>query len=84
MNNLFIRLAARNLTMNRLLPLVLVEGLPFTGKSTLSEYIAQQLKLNGYPQQWVSEGVMLQQHFPHALTSFEDDNLYGRLPAAAG
>ncbi len=61
--------------MKRLLPLVLVEGLPFTGKSTLSEYIVQQLKLNGYPQQWVSEGEMLKQHFPHVLASFEDDKL---------
>lgn len=61
--------------MERLTPLVLVEGLPFTGKSTLSEYIAQQLKLNGYPQQWLPEGALLKQHFPHVLATFEDDNL---------
>jgi hypothetical protein len=61
--------------MERLFPLVLVEGLPFTGKSTLSEYIAQQLKLNGYPQQWVSEGAMQKNHFPHVLATFEDENL---------
>jgi hypothetical protein len=61
--------------MERLFPLVLVEGLPFTGKSTLSEYIAQQLKLNGHPHQWLPEGAMLKNHFPHVLATFEDDNL---------
>jgi hypothetical protein len=45
--------------------LVLVEGLPFTGKSTLSEYAALQLGLNGHAAEWVSEGVMLNKYFPH-------------------
>ena len=45
--------------------LVLVEGLPFTGKSTLSEYAAQQLGLNGYAVEWVHEGMMLDKYFPH-------------------
>jgi hypothetical protein len=47
--------------------LVLVEGNPFTGKSTLSEYVAIQLGLNGHAAQWVSEGVMLDKYFPHVL-----------------
>jgi hypothetical protein len=58
--------------MRRPLSLVLVEGIPFTGKSTTSEYIAQQLNLNGYPVQWVSEGVMLKQYFPDVLASFTE------------
>jgi hypothetical protein len=57
--------------MERSLPLVLVEGVPFTGKSTVSEYIAQQLSLNGYPQQWLPEGTMLKQYFPHVLATFD-------------
>ncbi|HYP40188.1 MAG TPA: hypothetical protein VEX13_07485 [Chloroflexia bacterium] len=47
--------------------LVLVEGQPFTGKSTLSEYAALQLRLNGHAAEWVSEGVMLGKYFPHVL-----------------
>ena len=47
--------------------LVLVEGVPFTGKSTLSEYAAQQLGLNGRAAEWVSEGVMLEKYFPHII-----------------
>ena len=38
--------------------LILIEGNPFTGKSTLSEFVALQLGLNGYPAQWVPEGVI--------------------------
>jgi hypothetical protein len=38
--------------------LILFEGNPFTGKSTLSEYIAQQLALNGHAVEWVHEGAM--------------------------
>lgn len=52
--------------MNQQTRLILVEGVPFTGKSTTSEYVATQLNLNGYPTHWMSEGMMLQQ-FPHAL-----------------
>ena len=44
--------------------LIMVEGVPFTGKSTLSEFIAQQLARNDIPAQWVSEGELLQQYFP--------------------
>ena len=47
--------------------LVLVEGNPFTGKSTLSEYVALQLGLNGHAAEWVPEGVMLDRYFPHVL-----------------
>ncbi|HEY0069154.1 MAG TPA: hypothetical protein VGE04_04210, partial [Chloroflexia bacterium] len=47
--------------------LVLVEGNPFTGKSTLSEYAAQQIRLNGHAAEWVSEGMMLQKYFPYVL-----------------
>jgi hypothetical protein len=47
--------------------LVLVEGNPFTGKSTLSEYAALQLGLNGHTAEWVPEGVMLEKYFPHVL-----------------
>ncbi len=46
---------------------ILVEGVPFTGKSTLSEWVAQQLPLNGIPSTWVPEGEMLQQYFRHVL-----------------
>jgi hypothetical protein len=51
--------------------LVLIEGVPFSGKSTLSEYVAEQLTLNGAPAQWVHEGVMLRQHFTHVLAILE-------------
>ncbi|HKP52188.1 MAG TPA: hypothetical protein VJ183_06005 [Chloroflexia bacterium] len=47
--------------------LVLIEGNPFTGKSTLSEYAALQLGLNGHTVEWVPEGVMLEKYFPHVL-----------------
>jgi hypothetical protein len=47
--------------------MILVEGIPFTGKSTTSEYIATQLDLNGYAAHWVSEGMLLQRYFPHAV-----------------
>lgn len=53
--------------MNQQTRLVLVEGVPFTGKSTTSEYIATQLKLNGYPVHWVSEGMLFQHHFPYVI-----------------
>jgi hypothetical protein len=51
--------------------LVLVEGNPFTGKSTLSEYAAQQLRLNGHAVEWVPEGVMLDKYFPHVLAALD-------------
>lgn len=53
--------------MNQRTPMILVEGVPFTGKSTTSEYIATQLDLNRYPAHWVPEGMMLQHYFPHVL-----------------
>ncbi len=52
--------------------LILVEGVPFTGKSTLSEFVALQLGLNGSPAQWVPEGVMLHRYFPHVLAVLEN------------
>jgi|GEM_PF-3417914 len=52
--------------MNHQTRMILVEGVPFTGKSTTSEYVATQLDLNGYPAHWVSEGMLLQHYFPHA------------------
>lgn len=52
--------------------LVLVEGNPFTGKSTLSEYAALQLGLNGHAAEWVSEGVMLEKYFPHVLAVLDE------------
>lgn len=51
--------------------LVMVEGIPFTGKSTLSEFLAQQLALNGHAARWVSEGEMLRRFFPHVLATFD-------------
>lgn len=53
--------------MNQQTRLILVEGVPFTGKSTTSEYVATQLNLNGYSAHWVSEGMMLQDYFPYVL-----------------
>lgn len=47
--------------------LIMFEGVPFTGKSTQSEFVTQQLSLHGSEAQWVPEGVMLQQYFPHVL-----------------
>ncbi|HYF64920.1 MAG TPA: hypothetical protein VD886_18995, partial [Herpetosiphonaceae bacterium] len=32
------------------------------------EYIAAQLGLNGHPTHWLSEGMLLHRHFPHALS----------------
>ncbi len=51
--------------------LIMLEGVPFTGKSTLSELVAQQLELNGTPVFWAPEGLMLQQFFPSMLTVFD-------------
>lgn len=53
--------------------LIMVEGVPFTGKSTLSEFVAQQLGLNGISAQWVPEGVMWQQYFPRVLADLDQD-----------
>ena len=52
--------------------LVLVEGNPFTGKSTLSEYAAQQIRLNGHAAEWVPEGLMLDKYFPHVLAVLDE------------
>jgi hypothetical protein len=52
--------------------LVLVEGNPFTGKSTLSEYAAQQIGLNGQAVAWVPEGTMLDKYFPHVLAVLDE------------
>ena len=46
--------------------LIPFEGNPFTGKSTLSERVAQQLVLNGHVVEWLHEGAMWQ-HFPQIL-----------------
>jgi hypothetical protein len=51
--------------------LVLFEGVPFTGKSTLSGYAAQQLSSNGFPTQWLSEETMLDRFFPRVLEILE-------------
>ncbi len=45
--------------------LIMLKGVPFTGKSTTSEFVAQQLGLNGYQVRWLSEGMMLQGYFTH-------------------
>jgi hypothetical protein len=52
--------------------LVLVEGNPFTGKSTLSEYAALQIGLNGHAAEWIPEGLMLERYFPHVLTVLDE------------
>jgi hypothetical protein len=51
--------------------LVLLEGNPFTGKSTLSEYVSLQLGWNGLAAEWVSEGTMLDKYFPHVLATLD-------------
>ncbi|HEX8598384.1 MAG TPA: hypothetical protein VF952_07680 [Chloroflexia bacterium] len=51
--------------------LVLVEGVTFTGKSTLSEYVASQLRLNGHAAEWVSEGMMWDKYFPRVLAALD-------------
>jgi len=51
--------------------LILFEGNPFTGKSTLSEYAAQQLALNGHAVDWVCEGDMLERYFPQVSAMLE-------------
>jgi hypothetical protein len=53
--------------MNQQTGVIFVEGVPFTGKSTTSEYVATQLDLNGYGARWLSEGMMIQHYFTHAL-----------------
>lgn len=51
--------------------LILVEGVPFTGKSTLSEFLATQLNRNGIAADWVPEGIMLQRYFPHVMAALD-------------
>jgi hypothetical protein len=46
---------------------VFVEGVPFSGKSTLSEFIYEQLVLNGVRSTWISEGALFGRYFPGAL-----------------
>lgn len=53
--------------------LVLVEGLPFSGKSTLSEFLAEQMTLNGIAAEWVSEGTMLSRYFPGVMHGLEEE-----------
>lgn len=53
--------------------LILLEGNPFTGKSTLSEYAAHQLALNGHAVEWVCEGAMFEQHFPQVLAMADQE-----------
>jgi hypothetical protein len=57
--------------MNQQLRMILVEGVPFTGKSTTSEYIASQLELNGHATHWISEGMLLQRHFPQTMAMLD-------------
>ncbi|HST06117.1 MAG TPA: hypothetical protein VLQ48_15490, partial [Chloroflexia bacterium] len=64
-------LARWNRRMHMQAKLVLLEGNPFTGKSTLSEYVALQLGLNGLAAEWVSEGTMLDKYFPHVLAALD-------------
>jgi hypothetical protein len=52
---------------------IFLEGIPFTGKSTTSEYIATQLRLNGHPAHWISEGMMFQRHFPQTLVMADQE-----------
>ena len=52
---------------------IFVEGIPFTGKSTSSEYIAAQLRLNGHPAHWISEGMVFQRHFPQTLAMADQE-----------
>src|SRR3954451_7100494 len=59
--------ATRGGRMHMQTKLVLFKGNPFTGKSTLSEYAAQQIALNGQAVEWVCEGEMLEKYFPHVL-----------------
>jgi hypothetical protein len=61
--------------MNQQLRMILVEGVPFTGKSTTSEYIASQLDLNGYATHWISEGMLLQRHFPQTMAMLDQQEL---------
>ena len=69
--------------------LVLVEGNPFTGKSTLSEYAAQQIRLNGHAAEWVSEGLMFDKYFPYVLAALDqgqpisDESLWAEWSAFA-
>jgi hypothetical protein len=53
--------------------LVMVEGVPFTGKSTTSEWITQQLGLNSIEAQWVSEGTLLHRYFPHVVAVLDQE-----------
>lgn len=64
--------------MNPQTRLIFVEGVPFTGKSTTSEYIATQLNLNGYPAHWVSEGMLLQRHFAHAVSVIDRQQRFSK------
>jgi hypothetical protein len=57
--------------MNQQPRMILVEGVPFTGKSTTSEYIATQLELNGYATHWISEGMLLHRHFPQTMATLD-------------
>jgi hypothetical protein len=63
--------------MNQPTHMILVDGVPFSGKSTTSEYIATQLELNRYPAHWVPEGMMLQHYFPHVLAVLKRQQIDG-------
>ncbi|HYF64413.1 MAG TPA: hypothetical protein VD886_16435 [Herpetosiphonaceae bacterium] len=59
--------------MNHPFRIILVEGVPFTGKSTTSEYITTQLGLNGYPARWISEGTLFQRHFTQTMAMTDQE-----------
>jgi hypothetical protein len=62
--------------MNQHTRVIFVEGIPFTGKSTTSEYVATQLGLNGYAARWIPEGVMIQHYFTHALAVIDREQTF--------
>jgi hypothetical protein len=47
--------------------LVIVEGVPFSGKSTLGDFAVLQLGVHGSGVEWIPEGVMLYRFFPHVV-----------------
>lgn len=59
--------------MNHEIRMILIEGIPFTGKSTTSEYLANQLRLNGHAAQWISEGILFHRHFPQTLVMLDQE-----------
>lgn len=64
--------------------LLLFEGAPGAGKSSLSQYVAQQLQARGQAVRWVEEHDLLDSWFAPFASALDADEAAGYVPALLG